>query len=226
MYRFMLNNSLAATSALIRNDHIYAADGKECNIHVFDLCGNFLNRECVTRAYSRLRYNESDCIFTALGCGCGNRIYYIDTSFNELGYTQLSTDCLQLRAVGALTDVSTANTSDGNFIVAAFERAVYLFGSDGKPIREICRADGCETITDFIVFGEEKYAIGTRSNRVSVVTVSDNGEKQIIIVDSRLSLRMLFASGLNVFGLFGHGYIYNRILPIYSNGSILRRLDF
>ncbi len=226
MYRFMLNNSLAATSALIRNDHIYAADGKECNIRVFDLCGNFSSRICVTRAYSRLRYNEGECNFTALGCGCGNRIYYIDTSFNELGYTQLSTDCLQLRAVGALTDISTANMADGNFIVAAFERAVYLFGYDGKQIREICRADGCETITDFLVFGAEKYVIGTRSNDVSVITVSDNGEKQSVIVDSRLSLRLLFASGSNVFGLFGHGYIYNRILPIYSNGSILRRQDF
>ena len=226
MYRFMLNNSLAATSALIRNDHIYAADGKECNVHVFDLCGNYSSKICVTRAYDRLRFNEGDCGYTALGCGCGNRVYYTDANLNELGYTQLSTECLRFGTIGALTDISAANLSEGRSIVAAFEKAVYLFDTDGNPIREICRADGCETITDFIIFGEEKYAIGTRSNGASVVTVSDNGQKQSIIVDGKLSLRMLFASGTNVFGLFGHSYIYNRILPIYSNGSTLRRLDF
>ena len=226
MYRFMLNNSLAATSALIKDERIYAADGKECNVHGFDSCGNFLNRICVTRAYSRLRYNESDRNFTALGCGCDNRIYFTDEAFNEQGYVRLSTDGLRFKNIGAMTDVSTVNDSEGHIFVAAFEKAAYLFDRDGSPLREICRADECETITDLIAFGEEKYAIGTSNGCFSAITVSDGTQKQSIIVDSRLTLRMLFAKEGNVFGLFGHGYIYNRILQIYSNGTVIGRLEF
>jgi hypothetical protein len=217
---FMLNNSLAATSALIRDGIIYAADGKECNIHIFDLCGNRTHGIRTARAYSRLRYNEDANAFTALGCDCSNRVYCIDENFNELGYTQLNTDCNHSCKFGALTDVSSALLSNGRFYVAAFEGGAFLFDPNGSIASQLCRAERNEVLTDFIAFGEERYAFASRRSGFTSVTVSDVGQTQSAIVDGKLSLRMLFAVGGTVYGLFGYSYIYNRIAPIYTNGIL------
>jgi hypothetical protein len=216
----MLNNSLAATSALIKDENIYAADGKECNVHVFDLCGNYSHQICTARAYTRLRYVEENNVFTALECDCSNRIYCIDENFNELGYTRINTGCNHYCNFGALTDVSSIVLSDGQFFVTAFERAAFLFDSNGNMASQLCRADNGETITDFISFGDERFAFATRKSNFTVVTVSDNGETQSAVVDSKLSLRMLFSMDGSVYGLFGYSYIYNRIVPIYTNGRL------
>lgn len=119
-----------------------------------------------------------------------------------------------------MTDASSVSADGQRFFIAAFERAAFLFDSGGTPIRQLCKAECHETITDFISFGEERFAFGTRNGKFTVITVSDNGKTQSAVLDSNLSLRMLFAVDGCVYGLFGYAYIYNRICPIYTNGSL------
>ena len=219
MHSFMLNNSLAATSTLFKNESIFAADGKECNVKELDGCGDYLQSHCTARAYSRLRYNEEATVFTAMGCGCSNRVYCIDECFNELGYTQINNP--ERRACdNMMTDVSLTFSEGERFFVASFEKSAFLFDACGNPLQKVCQADNNESIIGFIPLGVEKYAFAVRKNGLTVITVADRCRSQSVTVDNSASLRMLFKSGNTVFGLFGYSYIYNRIVPIYTNGIL------
>ncbi len=219
--RFMLNNSLAAVSALRKDGNILATDGKECHVHVFDINGNFSNHLCTARAYHRLRYSEDVGVFTALGCDCSPRVYCADENFNELGYTLLDTaEDDGCKTIGTLVDVSVTTVGNEHFFVGAFEKNVFLFDIGGNRLYKLCRAENCERITDFISFGSERYAMSTQKGSVRSITVSDAGQTQSAILDSKLTLRMLFEENGNVYGLFGYSYIYNRIVRIYTDGRL------
>ena len=220
MQRFMLDNSLAATSALIKDGNIYAADGKECNAHIFDTCGNYSRRIPTARAYDRFRYSENGNFFTALGCGCDERIYCLDERLTEIGFTELRYGCNRFFNYGAMTDVSSLSIGSERYFVAAFERGSFLFDPSGNPIRQLCKTETGETLTDFIAFGEENFAFATRKCGFTVITVSEKGDDQSALLDGKLSLRMLFSRGDCIYGLFGYSYIYNRIALIYTDGVL------
>lgn len=216
--RFMLDNSLAATSALIKDGNIYAADGKECNAHIFDLCGNFSHRIGTARAYARLRFDGDSNVFSALSCGCDGRIYCIDERFNEIGFTRISALSGRSCESSAMTDASAVTLDGERFFTVSYEKAAFLYDSHGGPIRQLCKADNDEIITDFIMFGEERFAFGTQKCGFTLITVSDNGKVFTSMLDRGLTLRMLFSKEDTVYGLFGYSYIYNRICPIYTDG--------
>lgn len=219
--RFMLDNSLAAVSAVRKDGFIFATDGKECVIHRFDLDGNFIGRTCVTRAYRRLRYFEPKGILTALGCNGEPTVYFTDARFNELGYIRLDTsESDSCKSLGCIVDATATVIAGECFIAGAFENAAYLFDASGKRLYMLCQADGCEEITDFIPFSGNSFAMSTKRGNLRSVTVNDSGVSQSDLLGCSPTLRMLFEENGEIYGLFGHSYIYNRISRIYSDGRI------
>ncbi len=229
---FVLNNSLAAVSAINKDDRIIATDGFNCNIHFFDRGGNSCGSGSTLRPYRRLRYDDQSDSYTALGCCNQTVIYCIDNNLNENGYITLSTadencncECNCQSGCGVadcseLTDASIARIGGELFIIGAFTKSAYLFDTNGRRLTKLCTADRDETLTDFISFGEEKYAMSTVNNGLRTIAVSENGVTQNGILNRNLSLRMLFEKDQTIYGLFGQSYIYNRIIPIYSNGIL------
>ena len=132
---------------------------------------------------------------------------------NSNGFCNTNTTC-------ALTDASITRIGNQPFIVGVFTNGAYLYDTNGKRLTQLCRTERGEELTDFISFGEEKYAMSTIKNGNRIITISENGRTQSGILKCNLSLRMLFAENQTVYGLVGKSYIYNRILPIYSCGIL------
>lgn len=229
---FVLNNCLAAVSATNKDSRILATDGFDCKLHVFDCCGNFCNCESTLRPYRKLRYDCKSDSFTALSCCNRPNVYCIDNNLNENGYITLSCgendcNCAQTNPCGfetngcnELTDVSLTRIGGELFIIGSFRKSAYLFDINGKRLTKLCQADKNEILSDFISFGEEKYAMSTLNNGVRTISVLENGITRSGILAKNLSLRMLFEENGVVYGLFGQKYIYNQIIPIYENGIL------
>jgi len=228
--RFVLNNSLAAISAINKENRILATDSFNCSVHVFDSCGNFCGCESTLRPYRRLRYDCASDSFTALSCCNQPYVYCIDNHLNENGYITLAsgengcnceTNCAnEANDCNELTDASLTRIGGELFIIGVFRKGAYLFDINGKRLTKLCTADKNEVLTDFIAFGEEKYAMSTINNGVRTISVSENGITRSGILHKHFSLRMLFEDNGIIYGLFGQKYIYNQIMPIYENGIL------
>lgn len=226
IYRsFVLTNSLAAVSAITTDNHTYATDGTESNIYKFDADGVFINSAETVRPYRRLRQNN--CCTTALGCNCASaRLYLLSDRFNEYDYIELDTSGCECGCscgcddFGELTDASLTTIGTQLYIVGAFRKSAYLFDTSGKRLTQICNAEPDEIITDFIALGNEVFAMSTLCGSTRTVTVIDNGKESSAILERGHTLRMLFSQNGDIFGLFGKGYIYNRIIKIYSDGAL------
>lgn len=226
---FIMPNSLAAIAAVRLPDSIVASDGIGCRLHVFAQNGEFQRHINTLRPYSRLRKSAESEGYTALGCCGAARIYTLDENFIETGYTELETACENACGCNCggccgntceLTDAAETVIGNESFFIGAFRKSAYLFTPDGRRLTKLCSADRCETLTDFITFGTERYAMSTINGNTRTVTVSDGGITQSALLDRGYTLRMLIAEGGTVYGLFGRSYIYNRIIPIYCDGRL------
>lgn len=227
--RFVLNNSLAAISAVLSEDSITATDGIECKVHIFDNCG-VCSSDCreTLRPYRRLRLSPDGEFFTALGCCALARVYFLDLCFNEFCYIDLDTSdgsgcgCLcRSDRLSELTDASLTVIGEEKFIIGAFRKSAYLFDMNGRRLSLICETEKDEILTDFISPSQSLYAMGTLKGTTQTVTVSDNGIVHSAILERGHTLRMLISSeNREIHGLFGRNYIYNKTLPIYSDGIL------
>lgn len=224
---FILNNSLAAVSALPLDDSTLATDGFNCHIHIFELDGSFREKAETQRAYRRLRSDLRTNQLTALGCCNENRLYFIDENYNECGFIELDTSCdfgcrcdCGCDDLSEVTDASLTTIGEERFIVGAFRRSAYLFDMNGRRLTKLCETDDDEILTDFVHAGNDLFALSTLNNRTRTITVSDNGCIQSAILSRTHTLRMLIAMDDGIYGLFGQNYIYNRIIKIYSDGTL------
>ncbi len=256
---FILNNSLAAVSALRKENRILATDGNGCNVHIFESDGRFCGCQATARPYRKLRYDTQSNSFTALGCCNRANLYLIDENLNECEYIELdsSENCscgfnngctggcesscgngcgngygcgcnggfnsgfCDTNGCSELTDAMITRIGNECFFIGAFSKSAYLFDVNGRRLTRLCSTERGERITDFITFGEEKYAMSTIKNGIRCVSISENGVTQSAVLGCRFSLRMLFEQGGTIYGLFGQSYIYNRIIPIYSDGRLI-----
>ncbi len=221
---FLLDNCLAAVSAIPFSQCTYATDGHNCCIHIIN--NNGCDNCCrpTFRAYRKMRLNPAAGQVTALGQCSGRRIYLLSEDFCEKGYIDLNTSrqngCGCGNSSGQLEDASLVCIGSEIFIVGAFSDSVYLFDSDGKKVSRLCNAENHESITDFIYPKSELFALATLCGRNQTVTISDNGILHSAILQGCYTLRMLFSEGDDIYGLFGQNYIYNKIYKIYSNGVL------
>lgn len=219
---FTLNNSLAAVSAVPLEDTTLATDGNNCKIHVFEADGRY--SECIqtVRAYSRLRRDGQSDSFTALGCCNSTNVYFIDENYNENASVLLDAPCdCNNSGINGLTDAMLTCVDGERFILGAFAQGAYLFDMNGERLSVLCASEQNEILTDFITFGEDRYAYSTLCGNTRTVTVSDNRTVLSSNLERDYTLRMLFAYDDTVYGLFGRNYLYNHIIPIYSNGRLI-----
>lgn len=223
---FILNNSLAAISATICDGKILATDGINRMIHSVysDRCCS-CDCTATARPYLRLRRNACGNGYTALSDCNSRRLYFLDSCFNEQGYINLCPSacpcpCSCNSGAGALTDAMTVLIGGSCYIAASFNDKAFLFDSSGACISLLCEAHRNEYLTDFIIFGSDRYAMGSACDGRQTVTIYDNGNIQSACVDRAFSLRMLLCVNNEIFGLFGQSYIYNKIIPIYSSGIL------
>ena len=226
---FILNNNMTTESAATRDQRIFATDGLSKQIQVFDSCGHFAEEITTVRTYRKLRYVDQSAVYTAISCCNRPIIYCTDLSFNENGSVLLDTTeqtacndgCVQIvDCYSELVDASVAYVGETAFFIGVFSKGAYLFDSDGKRLTRLCKTDKNESLLDFISFGNEKYAMCTLKNGIRTITISENKSTQSAILSSDISFKMLIADNEVVYGLFSQGYIYNRIIPIYSNGVL------
>lgn len=213
---FILDNSLAAVSAVPLSETTLATDGTEPKIHIFKRNGTPCEPVDTVRPYRRLRCNESNGNLTALACYNERRIYFIGSEYRELGYAEL-----ELKCESELSDASVTVVGNEPLIVGATRSHAFLFDINGKLLEPLCNAERNEAITDFIRPRNELYALASENNGSKTVTVYDGNERFSAILSRGISLRMLIYKEPVIYGLFGFGYIYNRIIPIYSDGKLV-----
>ncbi len=222
MRYFTLESSLAAVSAVMLGGSTLATDGVSPFIFEFDLNGNQTACHKTERPYIRLRAVEGG--FTATG-GCGGqRVYFLNSQFNELDSVLLGEPCHRQaynNHTGCLTDATLTRLGSESFIIGSFEKSAYLFDTCGCRLTKLCTADTGELLTDFVPLGDGTYAMATKNSCGQSVTVSDGKSTQTASILNGYTLRMLIPSGNELFGLFGKSYIYNRIIKIYSCNTLL-----
>lgn len=221
---FILKNSLAAVSVTFFGGGFIATDGIECRIHRFDENGRYVCCGEAVRPYRRIRVFNG--CATALGCDCGDpKLYLLDENLDEYDYVRLdisgcgcSCGCEDF---GEMTDASLTTIGNEIFIIGVFRSSAYLFDSTGKRLTKLCGAVGEEILTDFISLGNDIFSMSTLNKSVRTVTVRDNGRESSAILERGHTLRMLFEHEGDIYGLFGKNYIYNRIIKIYSDGTLI-----
>lgn len=216
---FTLGNSLAAISAARRNGSIAATDGQSCFIHLFDGGGNFSRRIDTVRAYRRLRLIENG--FAALACCDSADIYILDCDFNEKSRITLDAPCDCRRSgINGLIDADAVTQCGRLRFIGGFSEGAYMFEQNGERAEKLCRADSREAITDFISAGNGCYALATVCGNTQTVSISTEKETVSAVLSRKYVLRTLFYESGTVYGLFGRNYIYNHIIPIYSDGVL------
>ncbi len=221
---FILKNSLAAVSVMFSDEGFIASDGIECYIHRFDANRRYVCSTETVRPYRRIR-SFNGCI-TALGCNCGEpELYLLDENIDEYDYVRLdisgcgcSCGCEDF---GELTDASLTMIGSEIFIIGVFRGGAYLFDSSGKRLTKLCATSQNEILTDFISPGNDVFAMSTLDGSIRMITVRDNGRESSAILERGHTLRMLFEHEGDIYGLFGKSYIYNRIIKIYSDGTLI-----
>lgn len=226
IYRsFTLNNSHAAISATVDSLETLATDGFECQIYRLNTDGDTIQCHQTFRPYRRLR-TYGGCLITALGCCEGNlNVYFLTENFRENDYITLNSSCGSncnwgCSNWGELTDASLTQIGNDTYIIGVFRKNAFLFDLDGKRLTRLCTADNNEILTDFVSLTNGSYAMGTLCGNHQTITVSDGNNIQSCALSRTHVLRMLIPQGDELFGLFGRGYIYNRIIKIYSNGIL------
>ncbi len=219
---FVLGNCLAAVSAVPLENSIAATDGFQSKIHLFELDGT--QKGCVDtlRPYRRLR-SDGCSGYTAQSCCNSTRIYFLDENFRETDFLDLNTrrgcSCGGSSET-EMTDSMTVCIGSERFAVGAFRRNAYLFDLKGKRLTRLCETAEGEVLTDFVYTGDGIFAMGTLNGNTTTISVSDNGTTARSILQSCYTLRMLIPIQNEIYGLFGKGYILNRIIKIYSNGVL------
>lgn len=215
---FVLGNSLAAVSAAISEGEIYATDGLDCHIYRVN-CDGTCDSLCAARPYRRLRVDpgSSDARYTAL-CGNTPRLYFLNDRFTEMGFTDLKTE--NDGDMNEITDAGITYVGGQPYLFASFRYSAYLFDVCGNRVTKLYSAPDCSLITDFLPATPELQAVSCNRRGVRIVSVIDDGNEQQGICGSGLSLRMLIPADDGIYALFGAGYIYNRISPIYSDGTL------
>lgn len=224
-FTFTLDNRLAAVSAINDGSAVLATDGISCCVR--RICGCRQSDAVGTlRPYRRLRRASDGVGYTAISCE-GSRIYRLNDAFCECGYTELESGCGCGCRCGCsdecdycLTDAMTVSIGEKAFYIGAFGHSAYLFDNTGKRLSKLCETARSEYLDSFISFGAERYASVTSCGSSQTVTVSDGGRLQSALLGRCGVLRMLFAEGEVIYGLFGRNYLYNRIIPIYSQGIL------
>lgn len=163
--------------------------------------------------------------YTALQCCNNPTVYFLNENFSETDFIRLdisSNSCCGNANGGfsEITDASVASIGSEKFIVGAFRTKAYLFDMNGKKLTRLCQTDEDELLTDFIYNGEGVFAMSTLQNKTRTVTVSDNGITKSSVLEKGHTLRMLMFVNNDIYGLFGKGYLHNRIIRIYSDGCL------
>ena len=209
---FTLENGLTAVCAAPNGERIYATDGQNCNIYVFDSAGKQLDTLTSRRPYRNLRINCTGEGYTALSC-CSGDMYFLDKDFRE-------TDSIRVARAACTSESPTDAAVIGcGRLCVAFSDGAYIYNELGLRER-ICRAASSEVLTDFICFAEDSYAFCTVCGGVQTLTVSERGRQQSANLSHTYVLRMLFREGERVCGLFGKDYTYCRIMTVYE-GKVL-----
>ncbi len=219
---FILENCLAAVSAVPLEDSIAATDGFHSKIHLFDHNGAQTGCADTLRPYRRLR-SDGCSGYTAQGCCNSSRIYFLDENFRETDFLDLNTrrGCSCGGSFESeMTDSMAVCIGSERFAVGAFRNNAYLFDLNGKRLTRLCETAEGEILTDFVYTGDGIFAMGTLNRNTTTISVSDNGTTVRGILQSCYTLRMLIPIQNEIYGLFGKGYILNRIIKIYSNGVL------
>ena len=142
-----LPSRTAVRSATFFGEEIAAVDGLHTRIFLFDTCGTCIESVNSLRCYSLLRYDPVSNGFVARCDTCGNRVFYLNCFFAEIGTASLGS----LACEGPLYDVTMY---DGR-LYATFEDRVVAYTRDGSPLCTVVRPRPGVATRHYIRSGDE-----------------------------------------------------------------------
>ena len=193
-----LPSRTAVRSATFFGEEIAAVDGLHTRIFLFDTCGTCIESVNSLRCYSLLRYDPVSNGFVARCDTCGNRVFYLNCFFAEIGTASLGS----LACEGPLYDVTMY---DGR-LYATFEDRVVAYTRDGSPLCTVVRPrlgvatrhyirSGDESLTHIVRDGQSyrpfvrRLRRGTgRAARPDAAQFHDTGRRHLRRVHQRLPL--------------------------------------
>ena len=231
---FILDNSLAAVSAIPYTDYTLATDGSTCVIHKIAPDGTNLHCHPTLRPLRRIRSVDSDCLITALGC-CNNPNLYIlnhhlaeqDSIEIRLPYRSYNADCTTYgfcnheEGIAEMTDASIVTIGSQRYIAVAYTKGAYLYDLNGICLAQLCKTDCNEILTDFICLPDGAFAMVTLCGNTQTFSICRNDTMQSAVLSHSRRLRMLIEENGEIYGLFGKNYIYNQIIKIFSDSILV-----
>ena len=177
-----LPSRTAVRSATFFGEEIAAVDGLHTRIFLFDTCGTCIESVNSLRCYSLLRYDPVSNGFVARCDTCGNRVFYLNCFFAEIGTASLGS----LACEGPLYDVTMY---DGR-LYATFEDRVVAYTRDGSPLCTVVRPrpSAVAERRHYIRSGDESLTHIVRDGQSYIVHSSD-GCGAGLVVPRGLTLR-------------------------------------
>lgn len=222
IFKFTLENCLAATSAVKSAGDYYAADGIEPL--VFRPAGDpsvCRPPECpikTCRPYSALRA-DPQAVFGRYSAAVPRTgtVYSLDGCFRETGAAQLYAPEGES---GVLADANIYYSSGEPLICGAYARGAYSYSRTGGAAAEKLYTppdDG--DIKSFLYLGNGNYAAVISRNGLNFIAVRE-GALQTDEVPARFVPRFVFAGDDGLYCLFGEGYIYNSVARVFYGGKL------
>lgn len=204
-----LPSRTAVRSATFFGEEIAAVDGLHTRIFLFDTCGTCIESVNSLRCYSLLRYDPVSNGFVARCDTCGNRVFYLNCFFAEIGTASLGS----LACEGPLYDVTMY---DGR-LYATFEDRVVAYTRDGSPLCTVVRPRLGVATRHYIRSGDESLTHIVRDGQSYIVHSSD-GCGAGLVVPRGLTLRNFTIQDGDIYGAFTSGYLYTYLVPLVSDG--------
>ena len=204
-----LPNRNAVRYATFADDEIAVTDGLNARLFMYDNCGVLIDTVRTLRAYTLFGSDPVAGGFIARNKDRGNRVFYLNCLFAEIGSAVLGDPS----ADGPLYD---ASLYDGN-VYGTHENKVVMYTRSGQPIDVVVAPRSCVSTRHFVNYGPG-YMLHTVRNGQNYIENSENGSTSGIAVPDGLSLKGFMVSGSNVYGAFSGDYVYTYIVPLRQNG--------
>ncbi|MGI6715784.1 MAG: hypothetical protein ACOX3X_01125 [Eubacteriales bacterium] len=205
-----LPTSVAVSGAAWDGAYIYAVDGLTPYVFVFDNSGLFIQRNRTIRVYRTVRYDFGFGRFVATDRACSDRLYILNSRFEEIGNIPLETQTTSDRVV---KDAGYNRENTGFDVTHPFALRVYAL--DGSYVSTVTRNPSGREFLHWADFGEHR-ALHYLENGRYYVTVDRVGG----ILPDCVYLKAFIPRGENLFGAFGVGYLYTYFIPIFTDGQL------
>ncbi|MEG1743600.1 MAG: hypothetical protein RR246_05480 [Clostridia bacterium] len=208
----VLPNGVSCSAVASDGSNYCAVDGRCPNIFIFDSSGCFSDQVNSLRPYRKLRHDCASDGYVALGTSCASRVFYLNSRLEEIG--SISLECATSSDRHEITDIGVSHC--GGILEAAHRQSIRNYTFDGEYYDTIAQTTGKKIYKGYASLQDCDATYYTSENH-NFLKIGCN----TVPIPNCTELLSFIPCNNMLYGAFKSRYIYNYIIPIYSDGHFI-----